>query len=131
MKNMDVVPPLPHGAAGTERSMRDVMDHLVELLDETYQDFTGVQRVVGENMAAAPLSDADVQALQRLDSATQTVEAVSTVLKNLVASYGQIETQPLDVGVLSQGVKLCHVIQVLRHGVQAETDSHSGEVDLF
>ncbi|MCP1241678.1 hypothetical protein GOB86_05430 [Acetobacter lambici] len=128
---MDVVPPLPHGAAGTERSVCDVMEHLVSLLDETCQDFMGVQRVVGENMSVAPLSDADVQALQRLDSATQTVEAVSTVLKNLVACYGQRDEQPLDVGVLSHGVKLCHVIQVLRNGAQAESTCHSGEVDLF
>lgn len=128
---MDVVPPQPHGVAGTERSVSDVMDHLVGLLDETCLDFMGVQRVVGESMSATTLSDADVQALQKLDSATQTVEAVSTILKNLVASYGQHTEQPLDIAVLSRGVKLSHVIQVLQDGPQADAQSHSGEVDLF
>jgi hypothetical protein len=107
------------------------MDHLVELLDETCQDFMGVQRVVGENMATASLSDTDAHILQKLDSATQMVEAVSTVLKNLVVCYEQDETQPLDVGTLSQGVKLSHVIRVLRYGIQAETVRPSGVVDLF
>ncbi len=128
---MDVVHPLPHTMAGTERSVSEVVDHLVGLLDETCQDFMGVQRVVGENMDAAPLSDADVQALQKLDSATQTVEAVSTILRNLGASYGQQVEQPLDIAVLSRGVKLSHVIQVLQDGTQAEPACHSGEVDLF
>ncbi|MFT8549515.1 hypothetical protein [Acetobacter okinawensis] len=128
---MDVVQPLSQTAAGTERSVQDVMDHLVTLLDETCRDFMGVQRVVGENMSAAPLSDADVQALQKLDSATQTVEAVATVLKNLVACYAQRSEPPLDVVALSQGVRLSHVIDVLNNGAQASQTSHAGEVDLF
>ncbi|MFT8419181.1 MAG: hypothetical protein ABF636_10195 [Acetobacter sp.] len=111
--------------------MSDVMDHLVELLDQTCQDFMGVQRVVGENMADAPLSDADVQVLQKLDSATQTVEAVSTILGNLVVSYGAQAERPLDVAALSRGVKLSHVIDVLCNGAQASPACHSGEVDLF
>ncbi|MFH7811830.1 MULTISPECIES: hypothetical protein [Acetobacter] len=128
---MDVVPPLSHGVAGSACSLHDVMDHLVELLDETCLDFTGVQRVVGENMATSSLSDTDVQVLQKLDSATQMVEAVCTVLKNLVTCYEQDKTQPLDIGALSQGVKLSHVIRVLRYGMQAEPVRPSGVVDLF
>lgn len=128
---MDVVPPLPGNIAGTERSVSDVMDHLVDLLDETCRDFTGVQRVVGESMPAALLSDADVQALQKLDSATQTVEAVATILKNLVACYAQRNEPPLDVAALSRGVKLSHVVDVLHNGVQASQPCHAGEVDLF
>ena len=128
---MDVVHPLSHNVLGTGCCVGDVMDHLVGLLDETCQDFLGVQRVVGETMAAAPLSDADVQALQKLDSATQTVEAVSTILRNLVASYGPQAGQPLDIAALSRGVKLSHVIDVLKNGTQASAPCHSGEVDLF
>ncbi|MFT9088730.1 hypothetical protein [Acetobacter okinawensis] len=128
---MDVVHPLSNSAAGTKRSAQDVMDHLVTLLEETCQDFMGVQRVVGESMSAAPLSDADVQALQKLDSATQTVEAVATVLKNLALCYAQRNELPLDVAALSQSVKLSHVVDVLSHGTQASQTSHAGEVDLF
>ncbi len=128
---MDVAHPLSHVVGGTERSVSDVMDHLVGLLDETCQDFMGVQRVVGENMSAAPLSDADVQVLQKLDSATQTVEAVSTILKNLAVCYTPCAEQRLDVAALSHGVKLSHVIDVLRNGAQASTSCHPGEVDLF
>lgn len=128
---MDVVPPPRGNIAGTERSVNDVMDHLASLLDETCRDFMGVQRVVGESMSAAPLSNADVQALQKLDSATQTVEAVATILKNLVVCYAQRNAPPLDVAALSQGVKLSHVVDVLNNGAQASQTSHAGEVDLF
>ncbi|BBC81834.1 hypothetical protein HK27_13630 [Acetobacter orientalis] len=128
---MDVVPQPRPAEAGIERSVLEVMDHLVALLDETCQDFEGVQRVVGENMAAAPLSDQDVQVLQKLDSATQTVEAVSTILKNLITSGGPCVGQSLDVAALSRGVKLSHVVQVLQNGIEAEPECHSGEVDLF
>lgn len=128
---MDVVSPLSPTVAGTERSVSDVVEQLVGLLDETCQDFMDVQQVVGEKMNATVLSDDDVRTLQRLDSATQTVEAVSTVLKNLLACSVQQANQQLDIGVLSQGIKLSHVIQVLQNGAQADQIDHSGEVDLF
>ena len=128
---MDIVSPLSPTVAGTERSVRDVVEQLVGLLDETCQNFMDVQQVVGEKMNATALSDDDVRTLQRLDSATQTVEAVSTVLKNLLACSVQQASQQLDIGVLSRGIKLSHVIQVLQNGVQAGQIDHSGEVDLF
>lgn len=86
---MDVVPPSVPVVTRTERSVFEIVDHLAGLLDTACQDFVGVQRVVGENMVMAPLSDQDVQTLQKLDSATQTVEAVSTILKNMLTSDGQ------------------------------------------
>ncbi|GBR26710.1 hypothetical protein [Gluconobacter japonicus] len=128
---MDVVPPSVPVVTRTERSVFEIVDHLAGLLDTTCQDFVGVQRVVGENMVMAPLSDQDVQTLQKLDSATQTVEAVSTILKNMLTSDGQSSDRMLDVAALSHGVKLSHIIQVLQNRAEAEPAYRSGEVDMF
>jgi hypothetical protein len=125
-----------HAARTQEAPYQEITVHeavvrLTWLLDGACAEFLGAQRAVDECVTKHVLSDEQTHSLQKLDSATQTIEAVTMVLRNLMSLADAGKTAPVDVAGLYNGVKLGKVVRVLRGECAPEMTNHSGEIDMF
>ncbi|MBB2189424.1 hypothetical protein HLH34_05525 [Gluconacetobacter azotocaptans] len=112
-----------------EITVQQVLGRAASLLDQACGDLLDAQRAVDECLQNHALGDKGARDLQKLDLATQTIDAVATVLRNLM-SCSEAET-PIRVAGLYDGVKLGEVVRVLRGDNAPGTTQRSGEIDLF
>ncbi|GBQ80061.1 hypothetical protein AA13595_0210 [Gluconacetobacter johannae DSM 13595] len=112
-----------------EMTMQEVLGRVASLLELACGDLLDAQRAVDECLQTHALGDKGARDLQKLDLATQTVDAVATVLRNLM-SCSEVATPVQGIG-LYDGVKLDEVVRVLRGDNALGTTQRSGEVDLF
>ncbi|QEO16925.1 hypothetical protein [Acetobacter vaccinii] len=120
-------------ADGHEITVHEAIVRVTGLLDVVSRDLLGVQHAMDECVKGHHLAEDEAQSLQKLDSATQTVEALAAVLKNLTTHAGSGVASTIPLTDLHQGVSLGKVVRVLKGEPAPElvAHEHSGEVDLF
>lgn len=104
------------------------------LLDVVNDRLLDVQSAIESCVKNHHLTEQEIQDLQRVDSATQGVEGLALVLRNLVVHADTKLDTPISVDSLCQGVFLYNVLRVMRGETVSATlmtRDHIGEVDLF
>lgn len=110
---------------------RETLDRLAYLLEGVVIDLSRAQHIVSVCTDNQAMQADDVQAVQQLDLATQTVQAVSDVLKQLAQRQELAAVGAMSVKDIYAGAKLTHVAQILQTGRNDYQKVNSGEVELF
>ena len=103
----------PDGLPPVEISVQDAVAKVVEILGKAHVDCIAAQGVVELCTQDGGLNTQDMQAVQKLDMATQTVEAASQVLQNLLILLGDVKMPPINPARLSAGVNLHEIVLTL------------------
>ncbi|MBO1324779.1 hypothetical protein K2X14_06410 [Acetobacter sp. TBRC 12305] len=121
----------PDSPPPLEVSVQDAVAKVVEILGRAHGECVAAQGVVELCMRDEALSTQDMQSVQTLDVATQTVEAATLVLQNLLTLMGDAKMPPISVARLSAGVSLHDIVRTLK-GEKAPTPAiPAGDIDLF
>ncbi|MFT9256816.1 hypothetical protein [Acetobacter sp.] len=115
----------------TRISVQDAVTRVTEILARAHADCVAAQGAVEISTRGVALNAQDMQSVQVLDRATQTVEAAGTVLHNLLALMGPAAMPSVDLARLSAGVKLHDIVLALRGEQPAPPAIPAGDIDLF
>lgn len=114
----------------TTITVPEALTRVAQLLEEVFGDLAQAQSVVSVCADAQAISPEDMQAVQKLDMATQTVEALGFVVKALAAQPALAAAGTVEVKSLYAGADLGHVAHVLQTGSK-EQQINAGDVELF
>lgn len=112
-------------------SVQHALEKVTGLLETAGASFLDAQNTVGECTKTLVLCDQEVQSLQQLDVATQTVEAVVSILKNILADPALDLSADMPLPSLYSGVKLSEIVRILKGEPGDHVPIPAGEVDLF
>lgn len=113
-------------------AVQDVVVRVAALLDTVFADLSEAQQVVSVCISTpGKAQEVDVQGLQTLDIATQTVQAASGILKDLAAHTQLNAAGTITLKELYGSAALGHVVQVLRSGAARSETEAAGDVELF
>ncbi|OUI85276.1 hypothetical protein [Acetobacter orientalis] len=113
-------------------AVQDVVVRVAALLDTVFADLSEAQQVVSVCISnPGKAQEGDVQGLQKLDVATQTVQAASGILKDLAAHTQLNAAGKITLKELYGSAALGHVVQVLRNGAARSETEAAGDVELF
>ena len=115
---------------GPTITAHEALERVACLLDEVFSNLSQAQGVVSVCAQAQAMGPEDMQAVQKLDGATQTVEALSFVVRELAAQPALKTAGHVAVKDLYAQAALGHVAHVLQTGGQ-EVQDKAGEVELF
>lgn len=111
-------------------TVHDALTRVVQIADTVHGELLDTQQAVDRCASGHALDDSEMQNLQKLDAATQTVEALATALRNLIAcSTGEAAT--VNMSSLCSGIRLGSVVRILEGESPADTAVCSGEMDFF
>ncbi|ACI53198.1 conserved hypothetical protein [Gluconacetobacter diazotrophicus PA1 5] len=116
---------------GRDVTVQEAMTRVTWLLDEACADLLGAQQAVDDCVTKVVIGEEEMRSLQKLDSATQIIEAVATILRNLTCLSTTWKTATVSTAGLYDGVKLSAVQQVLRGESAPDMTHPSGEIDFF
>ncbi|RFD21022.1 hypothetical protein DY926_02950 [Komagataeibacter melaceti] len=117
--------------AGQTTTVNEALVRVTHIMDSVYEELLGTQQAIEKCVQSHMLDEGEMHNIQKLDSATQTVEALATVLKNLIACPAATMSDTVNVATLYDGVKLGEVVQALGGEEQVDRTHQAGEVDLF
>ena len=112
-------------------SVQHALEKVTGLLETAGASFLDAQNTVRECTKTLVLCDQEVQSLQQLDVATQTVEAVVSILKNILADPALDLSADMPLPSLYSGVKLSEIVRILKGEPGDHVPIPAGEVDLF
>ncbi|NVN09855.1 hypothetical protein [Nguyenibacter vanlangensis] len=112
-------------------TMHEAVARMACLLDAACEDLVHAQQAVETCVRGLALSDADMSSLQKLDVATQTVAAVTTVLRNLISLPHPGPADGVSVAGLYDGVTLGAVVRALKGTHAPDGSLPAGTIDLF
>lgn len=112
-------------------SVQHALEKVTGLLETAGSSFIDAQNTVGQCAKTLVLSDQEVQSLQQLDVATQTVEAVVSVLRNILSDSALDLSGAMPLPSLYAGVKLSEIVRILKGEPGDHVPIPAGEVDLF
>lgn len=116
--------------------LSEAISRITQLLDCAYSELMIAQKAVDYCLNHASIDCEETNNIQKLDLATQIVEAITKILKNLLTLYKENPKGNVNLTKLHDGVELGFVLQHLYN--DKCTQSHiqeqhhaSGEIDLF
>lgn len=114
----------------SELTISEALNRITAVLQEASTNLVAAQHVVSVCVNNPHVSEQDMQAAQSLDAATQTVQAVCTILQTLskqdaLATAGHVEPQ-----TLYPSAALGHISAVLQTGSAAKL-AVSDDVEFF
>jgi exonuclease VII small subunit len=112
-------------------SVQHALEKVTRLLETAGSSFIDAQATVEECTKTLVLCDQEVQSLQQLDVATQTVEAVVSILKNILSDPALDLSADMALPNLYAGVKLSEIVRILKGEPGDHVPIPAGEVDLF
>ncbi|GAB6853220.1 hypothetical protein [Asaia astilbis] len=109
---------------------REVLSNIVQQLTATYGDLLSVQAAIERSAIGNAFHEDEIENLQKLDHATQFVDAITTILQNILTVPLWDEKAEISLDAVLQGVRLGNVRSVF---LGRETQSHeaAGEMDFF
>lgn len=112
-------------------SVHHALEKVTGLLETAGTLFLDAQNTVGECTKTLTLCDEEVKSLQQLDVATQTVEAVASILRNILDNPTLDLSADMPLPTLYAGVKLSEIVRILKGEPGDHVPIPAGEVDLF
>ncbi|NVN02694.1 MULTISPECIES: hypothetical protein [Asaia] len=109
---------------------REVLSNIVQQLIITHGDLLSVQAAVERSALGNAFHESEIANLQKLDHATQFVDAITTILRNLMVFSQWDENAAITVDEVLSDVCLGS-IHGLFLGKEKEAHSPAGEMDFF
>ncbi|GAB6969072.1 hypothetical protein JCM25156A_31110 [Komagataeibacter kakiaceti JCM 25156] len=117
--------------SGQVTTAHEALIRVIQVMDRVHEELLDTQQVIDKCVQNHMLDEGEMHNLQKLDSATQTVEALATALKNLTAHSDVGKSDRVNVAALSDGIKLSEVVRILAGEKKTDTTHQCGEIDLF
>lgn len=117
--------------SGQVTTVHEALIRVIQVMDKVHEELLDTQQAMDKCVQSHMLDEGEMHNLQKLDSATQTVEALATALKNLTAHSDAGKSDRVNVATLSNGIKLSEVVRILAGEEQTDTMHQCGEIDLF
>ncbi|RUT26240.1 hypothetical protein C0V97_07665 [Asaia sp. W19] len=109
---------------------REVISNIVAQLVITHGDLLSVQAAIERSALNTSFHESEIRNLQKLDHATQFVDAITIILRNFMDTACHNGDRPVSLDSLLQNVQLGSV-RGLFTGKTSEPPSSVGEVDFF
>lgn len=109
---------------------RDVISNIVQQLVTTHGDLLSVQAAIERSALGNAFHENEIVNLQKLDHATQFVDAITTILQNLISVVPWEENSEIALDAVLQNVSLGSIHGLFR-GRASESDAAAGEMDFF
>lgn len=108
-----------------------LMQRLVDVLDDVRRRLTDVQKVVCDYVETGELASSQMERLQNLDTLTQEVEAVRSVLGQIALIAPEVGDPLYGIENALSEVKLTHIRDLISHKKTCLGDKKAGDFTLF
>lgn len=109
---------------------REFISNIVAQLVITHGDLLSVQSAIERSAINTSFHESEIRNLQKLDHATQFVDAITTILRNFMTTACLDSKQPLILEDLLKDVQLGSV-KALFKGAVVSSPAAAGEMDFF
>jgi len=109
---------------------REVISNIVAQLVITHADLLSVQAAIERSALNSSFHESEIRNLQKLDHATQFVDAITIILRNFMNTAFDDDNRPLELDALLENVQLGSVHNLFT-GETLVPPPPSGEMDFF